>query len=132
MMIRTSGVRFLRCSLWCRQPSSIPRRASSTNTESNDPEWRKVQLDRLRKRFEEPVIEKDDDLQPMWKDMESRVVRRKSLTIEQAGGRIGRKNVRPTDEESWLNAGMYEDLETDERHDNELKNQPTIKAKVSK
>ena len=73
-----------------------------------------MQLDRLRRTFEEPInIESDEELQPMWKDMESRVVRRRSLTIEQAGGRIGRSNIRPTDEESWLQAGMYDQLQED-------------------
>lgn len=134
-MIRTPVARFLRCSLWSLQPSSVALRASSTNAESNDVEWRKVQLDRLRKSFEQrdgPVIEKDDDLQPMWKDMESRVVRRKSLTIDQAGRRIGRKNIRPTDEESWLNAGMYNVVESEEANDDELNVHPTVRAKVSK
>ena len=97
-----------------RQPPSFLVRASSTATGGKDPEWRKMQLDRLRRTFEEPInIESDEELQPMWKDMESRVVRRRSLTIEQAGGRIGRSNIRPTDEESWLQAGMYDQLQED-------------------
>jgi hypothetical protein len=46
-------------------------------------------------------------LQPMWKDMERRVTRRKPVTIRQAGPKVGRRNVRPTDEEAWLQAGLY-------------------------
>jgi hypothetical protein len=136
-MIRTPVVRFLGHSLWSLQPSSVPIRVLSISTEAKDPEWRKVQLDRLRKNLEQRnelpvVIEKDDDLQPMWKDMESRVVRRRTLTIEQAGGRVGRANIRPTDEESWLKAGMYDDFETDEPYKmNELNIHQTISAKVS-
>jgi hypothetical protein len=134
-MIRTPVVRFFWRSLWSLQPSSVPIRVASISTEAKDPEWRKVQLDRLSKNFDqrkEPVIEKDDDLQPMWKDMESRVVRRRTLTIEQAGGRVGRTNIRPTDEESWLKAGMYDDLEADEQYKvNESKSHQTISTNVS-
>ena len=77
-------------------------------------EWRKVQLNRLRQNFHGPIIESDDELQPMWKDMESRVLRRKSVPIENAKGRVGRSNVRPTDEESWLVAGLYDQNGTNE------------------
>ena len=98
-------------SAFFQRPSYLLFRASSTGGAGNgerDLEWRKVQLDRMRKNFSEPSIESDDDLQPMWKEMESRVLRRRSLTIEKAGGQVGRTNVRATDEESWLKAGMYD------------------------
>ena len=51
-----------------------------------------------------PVVNNDEDLQGMWKGMESRVTKRLSLTLEQAEkkGKVGRKNVRKTDEEMWL------------------------------
>mmetsp|Transcript_16634 Transcript_16634/g.31506 ORF Transcript_16634/g.31506 Transcript_16634/m.31506 type:complete len:206 (+) Transcript_16634:155-772(+) len=55
-------------------------------------------------------IDSDDQVQPMWRDMESRVVRRRSVTIAEAltkGMKIGRRNVRSTDEEAWLDAGLY-------------------------
>jgi hypothetical protein len=64
--------------------------------------WRKSQLDRLEKKFTEPlVIKSDEDLQPMWKAMESRVTKRKTLTIEEAG----------------LEAGMYDEVDDAERGD---------------
>lgn len=75
-------------------------------------EWRKEQLDRLRRKFEGekdiPVIDDDEDLQPMWREMESRVTKRRSVTVAEAGGRVGRSNIRRTDEEAWLQAGMYD------------------------
>lgn len=56
--------------------------------------------------------------------MESRVTRRKPVTIEQAGGKTGRRNIRPTDEEAWLQAGLYseddekdDEIETNESND---------------
>ena len=53
-------------------------------------------------------IENYEDVQPMWKEMESRVTRRKSLTLEQRGGVCGRRNVRKCDEDIWMQAGVYD------------------------
>jgi hypothetical protein len=55
-------------------------------------------------------ITNDDEVQPMWRDMESRVLRRKSVTMAEAltkGMKIGRRNIRNTDEDVWLDAGLY-------------------------
>ncbi|GFH58553.1 hypothetical protein CTEN210_15029 [Chaetoceros tenuissimus] len=89
--------------------------------------WRKGQLSKIEDRFKndssikkiddwpvyEPLdINNDEDVQPMWKDMESRVTRRKSMTISEAssrGKKVGRSNIRKTDEEAWLSAGLYDD-----------------------
>ena len=89
--------------------------------------WRKGQLSKLEDRLKndssikkiddwpvyEPLdIDNDEDVQPTWKDMESRVTRRKSMTISELssrGKKVGRSNIRKTDEEAWLNAGLYED-----------------------
>ena len=61
----------------------------------------------------EPIeITSDVEIQPMWKDMESRVVRRRSMSISEAlqkGKKSGRGNVGKTDEEVWLKAGMYDE-----------------------
>lgn len=61
----------------------------------------------------EPIdISSDFEIQPMWKDMESRVVRRRSIAISEAlqkGKKLGRRNVGKTDEDAWLKAGLYED-----------------------
>lgn len=109
----------------CRQfvlpaaPGSIIAFSSSTG---DNQEWRKTQLDRLRNKFEDtPVIESDEELQPMWKEMESRVVKRRSRTIEEAGGKVGRSNIRKTDEEAWLLAGMYDQ---DDEEKGEAQNKP--------
>lgn len=74
-------------------------------------EWRKVQLDRLENKFndeQKPVVQNEEDLQPMWKEMESRVTRRKPRTVAEMGGKTGRRNVRKTDEEMWLQEGLYD------------------------
>jgi len=80
-------------------------------------------LEKLEKKFtdrEEPLplieVDSEDDLQPMWKQMESRVKYRKSLTIEEQqrrGQPVGRTNVRKTDEEMWLQEGLYDENEDD-------------------
>jgi hypothetical protein len=101
-------------------PASSGPLASFSSTDNQ--EWRKIQLDRLRQKFEgTPVIESDEELQPMWKEMESRVVKRRSRTIEEAGGKVGRSNIRRTDEEAWLQAGMYDHQDDDEKSEEENK-----------
>lgn len=52
-------------------------------------------------------IDNYEDVQPMWKEMESRVTRRRSLTLEQRGGISGRRNVRKSEEDYWEKAGVY-------------------------
>lgn len=89
-------------------------RGFAATTPDGGGEWRKHQLDKLSKKFDEPnVIDSDEDLQPMWKAMESRVVNRRTLTAAQKGGKTGRTNIRKTDEEAWLQAGLYEEEEKD-------------------
>ena len=59
-------------------------------------------------------IDSDEEVQQMWKDMENRVTRRRSITVSEAkqiGKSIGRKNMRRTDEEAWLEAGLYQQPE---------------------
>ncbi len=66
-------------------------------------------IDETKKPLE---INNDEDVQPMWKDMESRVTRRKTITVQEAkirGKSIGRRNIRKTDEEAWMDAGLYLD-----------------------
>mmetsp|Transcript_28705 Transcript_28705/g.59554 ORF Transcript_28705/g.59554 Transcript_28705/m.59554 type:complete len:207 (-) Transcript_28705:297-917(-) len=54
------------------------------------------------------TIDNYDDVQPMWKEMESRVTRRRSLTLAQRGGVSGRRNIRKSDEDVWMAAGVYD------------------------
>jgi polyribonucleotide nucleotidyltransferase len=83
---------------------------------STKAEWRKQQLDKITKKFQEPLsIRSDDELQPTWRSMESRVTKRRTLTKEERGGKTGRTNVRPTDEEAWLRAGLYDDDDEDDK-----------------
>lgn len=65
--------------------------------------------------YPEPIqIDNYEDVQPMWKEMESRVTRRRSLTLDQRGGVSGRRNVRRSDEDVWLEAGVYDGERPDE------------------
>jgi hypothetical protein len=74
-------------------------------------EWRRKQLNSLETKFmdsETVTVESEDDLQPMWSSMESRVKNRRPRTKEQLGGKSGRRNIKKTDEEMWLQEGMYD------------------------
>lgn len=79
-------------------------------------EWRQKQLlDLERKHSKIPLTEEtdirtihsDDELQPMWKAMESRVKHRKARTIHENKGKMGRANIKKTDEDYWLREGLY-------------------------
>lgn len=64
--------------------------------------------------FEPPLtIDNYDDVQPMWKGMESRVTKRTALTLEQRGGVSGRRNVRKSEEDMWLESGLYDSKKCD-------------------
>ena len=81
-------------------------------------EWRKRQLEKLESKFTE--VTNDEDLQPMWREMESRVVKRKPRTLRDTGGRTGRINIRKTDEDIWLQEGLYETTTTNEDNDGDV------------
>jgi hypothetical protein len=79
--------------------------------------WRKKQLKKLETKFTgDPhtssviveEVKEEDDLQPEWKAMESRVTKRKSKTKAEMGGKSGRSNIKITDEEMWLQGGLYD------------------------
>mmetsp|Transcript_1787 Transcript_1787/g.2462 ORF Transcript_1787/g.2462 Transcript_1787/m.2462 type:complete len:123 (-) Transcript_1787:271-639(-) len=80
----------------------------STDSSSRPSEWRKAQLDKLESKFQNGEVQSDEELQPMWQDMERRVTRRRSMTIEEAGDKRGRRNLRSTCEDVWLEAGLYD------------------------
>ncbi|KAG7371306.1 hypothetical protein IV203_019876 [Nitzschia inconspicua] len=94
--------------------------ASSSSSSSSPDDWRKRQLQQLQRKFQDTsnTIESDEELQPMWKEMEGRVTRRKPRTMQQTGGRTGRVNVRKTDEDVWAQEGMYQVVD-DNDDDNE-------------
>lgn len=103
----------------CGKMIACEKRTFSDNTTGSNKgtsgltsvEWRKKQLDTLERKFTEPsvVVDTDDNLQPMWREMEGRVTRRRPRTVEQMGGKTGRINVRKTDEEMWLREGLYDE-----------------------
>ena len=89
-------------------------------------QWKRSQYRKIEDKFDcsisqtdtqqlEPLnIENYDDVQPMWKEMESRVTRRRSLTLEQLkqrGGVSGRRNIRKSEEDYWEEAGVYDENE---------------------
>jgi hypothetical protein len=77
---------------------------------STPDDWRKQQLQKLQRKFQaNNTIESEEELQPMWKEMEGRVTRRKPRTVQQTGGRAGHMNVRKTDEDVWAQEGMYDE-----------------------
>jgi hypothetical protein len=72
-------------------------------------EWRKSQLDMLEKKFSpSQIVESEDELQPMWKQLENRVKHRRPLTLQERGPKVGRMNIKRTDEELWLEEGLYD------------------------
>ena len=101
---------------------------TAAQTDSNDPAssslaasmaWRRSQIDKLEEKFatddkdrdgtdDSVKIESDEELQPMWRDMESRVTKRRSLTAAQRKGKVGRRNIRKSDEDMWLESGLYD------------------------
>jgi hypothetical protein len=52
----------------------------------------------------------DEEIQPYWKALESRVKNRKSR-IAGINGQSGRVGVRKTEEDFWLEAGLYDSNE---------------------
>ena len=105
-------------------PSSDPAESSLAASM----QWRRAQIDKLESKFDDkndddtdtPDINSDEELQPMWRDMESRVTRRRSLTAAERGpGKVGRRNIRKSDEDVWLASGLYN--ETEDSKDSEEK-----------
>lgn len=84
-------------------------------------EWRQKQLQKLENKFTLPpkngqqhqqqhpaqLVDKEEDLQQTWKEMESRVTRRRPRTAAENGGKTGRANIKKTEEEVWLQEGLY-------------------------
>ena len=99
--------------------------SKSRNTKPNVSSWRRDELEGVAQKFNDTKtgpqvdnkIRSDDELQQMWREMESRVTRRRRpMSLGEAsmkGKAIGRKNIRPTDEEVWLNAGLYSNAKND-------------------
>jgi hypothetical protein len=90
---------------------SFKEGGGSSDGSSAGMEWRKKQLNKLENKFQDSetmTIESEEDLQPMWSSMESRVKNRRPRTKEQLGGKSGRRNIKRTDEEMWLQEGLYD------------------------
>jgi len=83
---------------------------TTTNTPINCNESATDDTNQSKEDKYEPLsIESYEDVQPMWKEMESRVTKRRSLTLDERKGISGRRNVRKSDEDVWLSAGVYDD-----------------------
>mmetsp|Transcript_4986 Transcript_4986/g.11907 ORF Transcript_4986/g.11907 Transcript_4986/m.11907 type:complete len:143 (+) Transcript_4986:164-592(+) len=119
------GKRNLLCLATCGNqiPTASPERVlcSSFSSDAKPPvvgsEWRKAQLDKLESKFKKQTevldIESEEDLQPMWKEMEGRVTRRRPRTLADTGGKSGRMNIKKTDEDVWLEQGLYQKDDSD-------------------
>lgn len=95
---------------------------SSSSSSSSPKNWRKQQLEKIENKFDKTLnIENEEDLQPMWKGMESRVTRRKLRTLEDTKGRSGRMNIKKTDEDVWLEEGLYNNYDDDNDSSNNKK-----------
>ncbi len=82
-------------------------------------EWKRSHYRKMQDKLEKPQVQQNqqpeplfidnyEDVQPMWKGMESRVTKRAALTLQQRGGVSGRRNVRKSEEDMWLESGMYD------------------------
>ena len=99
-------------------PTDSKQRVGAPNLSLGN-EWRKQQIDKLENRFKGKQlkahnIDSEEDLQPMWKEMEGRVTRRKLRTLADTGGKSGRMNIKKTDEDVWLQAGLYGTSDNDD------------------
>ena len=93
------------------------RSSSSSSSSSGAHEWRQRQLQKLEQKFlDSTVVQSDDDLQQMWREMEGRVTRRRPRKL-QDGQPTGRTNVKATDEEYWLREGLYNNNDDDDDDD---------------
>ena len=88
--------------------------------------WRKKQARLIEEKFMKQareregeelvvVVEEEEEEQPFqvqdeWLSMERRVSNRKPRTLEEAKGKVGRMNVKKTDEDEWLAAGVYGEM----------------------
>ena len=75
--------------------------------------WKKNQLDTISNKFQEEddvnVINNDEELQTAWKQMESRVTKRKlPPKFNEGGAKTGRRNIRKSEEDEWLKAALYD------------------------
>ena len=107
------------------EDSSSSPSSSSSSSPKKIPHWRKQQLNKIEDKFnsteETPLtIENEEDLQPMWKEMEGRVTKRKSRTLEDTKGKTGRMNIKKTEEEAWLQQGVYESYNNNNNNDEEV------------
>ena len=81
--------------------------------------WKKNQFDTITNKFQKKnsddddivVINNDDELQDTWKQMESRVTRRRlpPKSNERGITKVGRRNIRKSEEDEWLKAGLYDE-----------------------
>ena len=87
----------------------------TTDNTTNTPPPINESIDTNQSKTDEPLsIESYEDVQPMWKEMESRVTKRRSLTLDERKGVSGRRNIRKSDEDVWLSAGVYDDSSSED------------------
>jgi hypothetical protein len=113
MMIQALAATILRRT---RCVSRELRVVSQAKLHFSDKSWNQKQIERIERKFTEPSqkVDSDDELQQMWRQMESRVTRRRPRSLEDTEGRTGRENIRKTDEEMRLKEGFYEEMKKSE------------------
>lgn len=110
MILRRNLVNYPRRQ-WHLPVSAASQQTNRTMSDSSS-SWSKKQIEKIEQKFSDDPsanVKSDEELQQMWREMESRVVKRRPRTIRETGGKTGRVNVRKTDEEMWLNEGLYEE-----------------------
>ncbi|GMI18792.1 hypothetical protein TrLO_g13325 [Triparma laevis f. longispina] len=75
--------------------------------------WIKKQQRKILEKFEGGGKEQESPsefkVQDEWLAMERRTKNRRLVKLNEAGGKLGRRNVKKTDEDYWIQAGVYED-----------------------
>ena len=106
------------------------RTSPSHNLVKREENWRKSQLNQLSEKFASSPSPQSwptdnipplnigtyEEVQPMWKAMESRVTKRPPpMTLKEAKAKnkvTGRKNIKKTEEEYWFEEGVYDENKT--------------------
>ena len=75
--------------------------------------WIKKQQRKILEKFEGGGEEQESPsefkVQYEWLAMERRTKNRRLVKLNEAGEKLGRRNVKKTDEDYWIQAGVYED-----------------------
>ncbi|GMI00182.1 hypothetical protein TrVE_jg8504 [Triparma verrucosa] len=111
---------------WRKKQATIIEEKSRQSTPAPQPvppvrqePWIKQQQRKILEKFakgegegDEKEEEEDFEVQDEWLAMERRTKNRRLVRLDEAGEKLGRQNVKKTDEEYWLQAGVYDEGDT--------------------